>query len=118
MKVSELNIVLITIIGGLIIISALIYLIILTEKQRKARESLQRSLDKLKKAYDDLDEQAKIIVKKDLELNKTQEDLDKKINSLYTLHKLSKAISSTFDTAQLFSQIDNLVDTHIQNSWE
>ncbi|MBU4140649.1 MAG: GAF domain-containing sensor histidine kinase [Candidatus Omnitrophica bacterium] len=89
-----------------IIVGAFVYLVILTEKQKKARGNLQRSLDKLKKAYDELDEQAKIIVKKDLELNKTQEELDKKINSLYTLHKLSKAISSTFDAEKLFSQID------------
>lgn len=91
---------------SVIIIGAFVYLVILTEKQKRAKESLQRSLDKLKKAYDELDEQAKIIVKKDLELNKAQEELDKKINSLYTLHKFSKAISSTFDTEKLFSQID------------
>ena len=89
-----------------LIAGAFAYLVVLTERQRKARSSLQRSLDKLKKAYDELDEQAKIIVKKDLELNKTQEELDKKINSFYTLHKLSKAISSTFDAEKLFSQID------------
>ncbi len=91
---------------SVVIIGAFVYLVILTERQRKARETLQRSLEKLKKAYNELDEQAKIIVKKDLELNKTQEELDKKLNSLYTLHKLSKAISSTFDREKLFSQFD------------
>lgn len=89
-----------------VIVGAFIYLVILTERQRKARQTLQRSLEQLKKAYNDLDEQANIIVKKDLELNKTQEELDKKLNSLYTLYKLSKAISSTFDTEKLFSQFD------------
>jgi len=102
----DLNLGAVFIIASVIIIVAFIYLVIVTERSRRSRKSLQRSLDKLKKAYDDLDEQAKIIVKKDLELNKTQEDLDKKIDSLYTLHKLSKAISSTFDTEKLFSQID------------
>ncbi|MBN2097737.1 MAG: GAF domain-containing sensor histidine kinase [Candidatus Omnitrophica bacterium] len=89
-----------------LIISAFIYMVVLTEKQRKAKASLEYSLDKLKKTYDELDEQAKIIVRKDLELNTAQEELDKKINSLYTLHKLSKAISSTFDSEKFFSQID------------
>ncbi|MBL7130818.1 MAG: GHKL domain-containing protein [Candidatus Omnitrophica bacterium] len=92
--------------SSILIVGAFAYLVIITERQRKARQNLQRSLDKLKKAYDELDEQAKIIVKKDLELNKTQEELDKKIESLYTLHKLSKTIISTFDTEKLFSQID------------
>lgn len=95
-----------SIVASIAIVGAFIYLVVLTERQRRSRQSLQRSLDKLKKAYDELDEQAKIIVKKDLELNKTQEELDKKLNSLYTLHKLTKAISSTFDTEKLFSQID------------
>jgi len=102
----NLNITTILVVAGVIIVSAFIHLIILAQEQRKARVNLQRSLDKLKKVYDESDEQAKIIVRKDLELNKTQEELDKKINSLYTLHKLSKAISSTFDTEKLFSQID------------
>ncbi|MFC1631025.1 ATP-binding protein [Candidatus Omnitrophota bacterium] len=96
----------IIIIGCLVILATFIYLIVLTERQRQARQSIEHSLAKLKKAYDELDEQAKIIVKKDLELNKTQEELDKKINSLYALHKLSRAISSTFDSDQLFSQIN------------
>jgi hypothetical protein len=89
-----------------IIAGAFIYMVIITERQRKAKQTLERSLEKLKKAYNELDEQAKIIVKKDLELNKAQEELDKKLNSLYTLHKLSKALSSTFDTEKLFSQIN------------
>ena len=96
----------IIIIGCLVILATFIYLIVLTERQRQARQSIEHSLAKLKKAYDELDEQAKIIVKKDLELNKTQEELDKKINSLYALHKLSRAISSTFDSDKLFSQIN------------
>ncbi|NQS99886.1 MAG: hypothetical protein HQ595_02280 [Candidatus Omnitrophica bacterium] len=93
-------------IGSIIVITAFVYLIVLTEKQRKGRVNLQQSLDQLKKTYNELDEQAKIIVKKDLELNKTQDDLDKKLNSLYTLHKLSQAIGSAFDAEKLFSQID------------
>lgn len=102
----DLNINTILVVAGVIIVSAFIHLVILAQEQKKARMNVQRSLDKLKKAYDESDEQAKIIVRKDLELNRAQEELDKKINSLYTLHKLSKAISSTFDAEQLFSQID------------
>jgi signal transduction histidine kinase len=102
----NIHINIIYVIASAVILAAFVYMIVLTEKQRKARASLQYSLDKLKKAYDDLDEQAKVIVKKDLELNKTQEELDKKLNGLYTLHKLTKAISATFDMENLFSQID------------
>jgi signal transduction histidine kinase len=89
-----------------VIIGAFVYMIILTERQRRSKKSLEKSLRKLKKTYDELDEQAKIIVKKDLELNKTQENLDKKLQGLYTLHEFSKAISSAFEPEKLFSQID------------
>lgn len=106
MIIPNLNIGMVFVFASMLIVGAFGYLVILTEKQRKARQSLQQSLDKLKRAYDELDEQAKIIVKKDLELNITQEELDKKINSFYTLHKLSKAISSTFEAEKLFAQID------------
>ncbi len=106
MNIFTINIGIVSAVASILILAAFVYMLILTERQRKARISLQRSLDKLKKAYNELDEQAKIIVKKDLELNKTQEELDNKINSLYTLHKFSKAISSTFDREKLFSQID------------
>jgi len=101
-----LNIGMVFIVASALIVAAFGYLVGVTERQKRERVNLQRSLDKLKKAYNELDEQAKIIVKKDLELNKAQEELDKKLSSLYALHKFSKAISSTFDREKLFSQID------------
>ena len=39
-------------------------------------------------------------------LNKAQEELDKKITGLYTLHDLGKKISSTFNIENLFSLIN------------
>lgn len=76
------------------------------EKNKK----LKNSLDKLEGAFKDLDEQAKLIVKTDLELNKTQEELDKKISGLYTLHKLSQAMSTTLIEEEVFRKIkDELI---------
>lgn len=106
-KLSGLSLLTTIFIAACILIAVVfIYLATITSRERRIRETMQRSLDKLTKAYDELDAQAKIIVKKDLELNKTQEELDKKLSSLYTLHKLSKALISTFDTDKLFSQIN------------
>lgn len=67
---------------------------------------LRLLLDKLKKSFDELDDQAKLIVKTDLELNKTQEELDKKVAGLYTLQRLSRAISTTLDENQIFGRIE------------
>lgn len=69
----------------------------------KAANQLQASVGSLKKSLDEMDEQAKLIVRTDIELNKTQEELDKKVNSLYALQKLSRAITTTLEESRIFS---------------
>lgn len=61
----------------------------------------------LRRSLDEMDEQAKLIVRTDMELNKAQEELDKKISSLYALHKLSRAISTTLEENQIFNMVDS-----------
>lgn len=70
-------------------------------------KSTQDETEKIKRALDEMDEQAKLIVRTDIELNKAQEELDKKITSLYALQKLSRAISTTLEENQIFRRIDN-----------
>jgi signal transduction histidine kinase len=77
---------------------------VLMSKMEQIRQ-LRNSLNKLKKSFDRLDEQAKLIVKTDLELNKTQEELDKKIAALYTLQKISRLVSTTLDEKEIFRRI-------------
>ncbi len=91
--------------GGFILLVLLAYLAEISREEREQIDKMQHALDKLRNAYGELDEQAKIIIRTDLELNRTQEQLDKKINGLYTLHELGKLISATLDTEKLFSQI-------------
>ena len=55
----------------------------------------------------EMDEQAKLIMRTDMELNKTQEELDKKISGLDTLQKLSREISTTLEEKQIFKKINN-----------
>ncbi len=72
----------------------------------KTMQQLQSTAGGLKKSLDEMDEQAKLIVRTDIELNKTQEELDKKINSLYALQKLSRAISTTLQENRIFSMLN------------
>ncbi|MBM3246907.1 MAG: hypothetical protein FJZ13_06275, partial [Candidatus Omnitrophica bacterium] len=74
-------------------------------KMQRLRQ-LQSVIDKLRKSLDEMDEQAKLIVRTDMELNKTQEELDKKVTSLYALQGLSRAISTTLEEGQIFKRID------------
>ena len=66
---------------------------------------LQTSVNNLRKALDEMDEQAKLVVRTDIELNKAQEELDKKLTGLYTLQALSRSISSTLEESQVFTKI-------------
>lgn len=82
--------------------------IVLVFKLEEIRK-LKVYLEKLKKSFDELDEQAKLIVRTDLELNKIQEELDKKVSGLYTLQRVSRAISTTLDEEQIFKRIDEFL---------
>lgn len=79
--------------------------IILISKMEKIK-GLRSAVDNLKKSLDEMDEQAKLIVRTDMELNKTQEELDKKIAGLYALQRLSRAISTTLEEEQIFQRIE------------
>jgi signal transduction histidine kinase len=70
-------------------------------------KSLLASVNNLKRALDEMDEQAKLILRTDMELNKTQEELDKKITGLYALQRLSRAISTTLEENQIFKMIES-----------
>ncbi len=65
----------------------------------------------LKQSLEEMDEQAKMIVRTDLQLNKTQEELDKKVGGLYALQKLSQSLNKTLDQNQVFVCINqNLIE--------
>ena len=66
---------------------------------------LEPEFNNVKKSLDDMDEQAKLIVRTDMELNKIQEALDKKITGLYALQRLSRIISMTLEEEQIFKRI-------------
>ena len=74
--------------------------------ERNKRISAEEKNKGLKDLIRQLDDQARIIIKTDLALNKVQEELDKKITGLYTLHELGKKVSSTFNIEDLFSLIN------------
>lgn len=89
---------------GLISIILLVALLIFKMDRIKV---LQGSVDKLQRSLNETDEQAKLIIRTDIELNKTQEELDKKISGLYSLQKLSRSISTTLEENQIFKALEN-----------
>lgn len=97
---------LLTNILGIIFIAATFSLLIILSGKFEKNKELQESVNKLKKSLNEMDEQAKLIIRTDIELNKAQEELDKKISGLYALQRLSRAISTTLEESQIFKMID------------
>jgi len=60
---------------------------------------------KLMRSFDDLDEQAKLIVRTDLELNKTREEMDKRLNGLNALQRVSRQLSQALNESEIFQKI-------------
>ncbi len=91
-------------------ISILIYILINKSNQNT---KLRHSLNKLKRMFEELDKQAKYIVKTDLELNRAQEESDKRLNSLDALQKTSRLISTTLDEDEIFHRLDQSLMTDL-----
>jgi len=84
----------------------------LLAKVQKLKE-LDNKIKSLNLSLEEMDEQAKLIMRTDMELNKAQEDLDKKISGLDTLQRLSTEINTTLEERQIFRKIDNNYLTEI-----
>lgn len=97
---------LINLLGLVSLITIIALSIVLVLKMQRLKQ-LQQETTKLKKNIDEMDEQAKLIVRTDMELNKTQEELDKKVTSLYALQRLSRAISTTLEENQIFKRVES-----------
>jgi len=81
-------------------------LLVLYYFEIRRRMESERSNKNLQEVIGQLDSQAKIIIKTDLALNKVQEELDRKITGLYTLHEFGKKSSATSNIENLFGMIN------------
>ncbi len=93
-------------IGGVAAVIIITILSLVVVNRIEQIQQLQNALKKMKRSFNDLDEQAKLIVKTDLELNKAQEELDKRLNGLNALQKTSRLISTTLDENEIFHRLD------------
>ncbi len=91
---------------ALITVTAVIILTILLAAKSEKMKQLQDKISVLNRSLDEMDEQAKLVIRTDMELNKTQEELDKKIIGLYALQRLSRALSSSLEENQIASTVD------------
>ncbi len=93
------------IIACIVFFSATLFLfIVLANKDEKLQEA-QNALNKLLRSFNELDEQAKLIVKTDLELNKAQGQLDQRLEGLNALQRVSQQISQALNEEEIFLKL-------------
>ena len=100
-------------IGCLVLLSGLSVALYLLIGKSEENKDLKAAYAKVMESFHELDEQAKLIVKTDLELNKTQEELDRRLMGLDTLQKLSRNIKMTLDEGDVFRRVDQSLITEI-----
>lgn len=91
-----------------ILLIALAYLAIKAELSRRQTDELQR----MRNAYDQLDRQAKLIIRTDLELHRTQEELDRRLASLMSLYHLGQQLQVSLRPDEVFQKLDASVVTN------
>lgn len=103
----------ILLVAGLFVFIIIGVLLLIAISKSEKIGQLKSSLAKLKKSFNNLDEQAKLIVKTDLELNKAQEELDKRLGGLDALQKTSRLISTTLDENEIFDRLHQALMTNL-----
>ncbi len=93
---------------GLIIFAllcAMAYLIYASITKGNTIKKMQEEHDQLMRSFNDLDEQARLIVRTDLELNKAREEIDKRLNGLNALQRTSRQMSQALNENEIFQRI-------------
>ena len=83
----------------------------LTQRVERSRRELDEMV-RLRDAYGQLDRQAKLIIRTDLELYRTQEELDQRLASLMSLHQLGRSLQVTMRPDEVFGRLESTVVTN------
>ena len=90
------------------LIGALLYF---TQRVEYAHRELA-DMARLRDAYNQLDHQTKLIIRTDLELHQTQEELDQRLASLMSLHQLGQSLQVTMRPDEVFGRLKATVVTN------
>ena len=94
-----------------VVIIAVLMIVLVNASERIVQ--LEKMLRQMRVSFENLDEQAKLIVKTDLELNRTQETLDKKVKSLDALQRISRLISTTLNEEEIFHRLSRCINADL-----
>jgi signal transduction histidine kinase len=94
---------------ALVLTASLVFLAVKAHLAKRQTEAVRRQLsdlNRLRVAYDQLDQQAKLIIRTDFELHQTQEELDRRLASLMSLHQLGRQLQVSLRPDEVFSKLD------------
>ncbi len=91
----------IALLASVVLLGSVSYWALRVEHQRQVAEELA----KLKRAYDQLDAQAKLIIRTDVELHNTQDELDRKLSSLVALQDLGRRLRISLHPQEIYAQL-------------
>ena len=90
-----------TVLASMVLLGSVSYWALRVEHQRQVAEELA----KVTRAYDQLDAQAKLIIRTDVELHHTQEELDRKLSSLVALQALGQRLRISLHPQEIYAQL-------------
>ena len=96
-----------TLVSVAALLGSVYYLAVPLERHRHQLKDLNR----LRSAYDQLDQQAKLIIRTDVELHRTQEELDRRLASLMALHQLGQQLQVSLHPDEIFRKLDPTIVT-------
>lgn len=91
--------------GAIVIFGGLIYLVVKIEGYVEQLQELNR----LQAAYSQLDQQAKLIIRSDVELHRIQDELDRRLGSLMSLHQLGRQLQVSHRPDEIYGKLDQSV---------
>jgi len=89
-------------------LGCLVYLAVKAELAHRQLQELRR----LRDAYGQLDQQAKLIIRTDLELHRTHEELDRQLASLMSLYQLGRQLQVSLRSDEVFTKLEASVVTN------
>ncbi len=88
-----------------ILLCATTYLFYASATKEETIKKKDEEHNKLMRSFNDLDEQAKMIIRTDLELHKVREETDQRLNGLNALQRTSRQMSQALNANEIFQRI-------------
>jgi signal transduction histidine kinase len=82
------------------------FLITLLGQEKINKKKLLSELDYMRRVYTEVETQSKLLADTNLNFQRTQRELDKKLKALNTLYKITQTVSNTFETDKILHSIE------------